>query len=158
MPFESRDIRNDTENDVGAISWGNIDIVKNTINKANTANLLNVVMKYGIHIDQNNNICCPFHKNGQERSASFYLYPETNSYYCFGCKIYGKPVDFVACIENISKYEAASIILNGFDTGVVNLTEKKDYFYKIYLDFSHSIHLNTSFPMKPDISRVPKLF
>ena len=35
---------------------------------------------------------CPFHK---EKSGSFYLYPATASYYCFGCHEHGDVFTFV---------------------------------------------------------------
>jgi hypothetical protein len=34
---------------------------------------------------------CPFH---QERTASFTVYPDTRSYYCFGCGASGDVIDF----------------------------------------------------------------
>ena len=38
------------------------------------------------------NALCPFHK---ERSGSFYVYPGTASYYCFGCREHGDVFSFV---------------------------------------------------------------
>lgn len=46
---------------------------------------------------------CPFHK---EKSGSFYLYPGTASFYCFGCHEHGDVFTFVMKIENISFPEA----------------------------------------------------
>ena len=46
---------------------------------------------------------CPFHK---EKSGSFYLYPATTSYYCFGCHAHGDVFDFVMKMENVSFPEA----------------------------------------------------
>ncbi len=42
---------------------------------------------------------CPFHK---EKSGSFYLYPATASYYCFGCHEHGDVFTFVMKMENVS--------------------------------------------------------
>ena len=39
---------------------------------------------------------CPFHK---EKSGSFYLYPASTSYYCFGCKEHGDVFTFVMKME-----------------------------------------------------------
>lgn len=39
---------------------------------------------------------CPFHADGQERTPSFCIYDETNSYHCFGCAANGGIVEFVA--------------------------------------------------------------
>ena len=41
---------------------------------------------------------CPFHS---EKTASFYVYPQTSSYYCYGCKASGSVIDFVMEMENI---------------------------------------------------------
>src|SRR5215469_5136721 len=46
---------------------------------------------------------CPFHK---EKSGSFYLYPATASYYCFGCHEHGDVFTFVMKMENVSFPEA----------------------------------------------------
>jgi DNA primase len=39
---------------------------------------------------------CPFHADGQERTPSFCIYDDTNSYHCFGCAANGGIVEFVA--------------------------------------------------------------
>jgi DNA primase len=46
---------------------------------------------------------CPFHK---EKSGSFYLYPSTSSYYCFGCHEHGDVFTFVMKMDNLSFPEA----------------------------------------------------
>jgi DNA primase len=46
---------------------------------------------------------CPFHK---EKSGSFYLYPTTSSYYCFGCHEHGDVFTFVMKMDNVSFPEA----------------------------------------------------
>ena len=46
---------------------------------------------------------CPFHK---EKSGSFYLYPGTASYYCFGCHEHGDVFNFVMKMETLSFPEA----------------------------------------------------
>jgi DNA primase len=46
---------------------------------------------------------CPFHK---EKSGSFYLYPGTASYYCFGCHEHGDVFTFVMKMEALSFPEA----------------------------------------------------
>lgn len=46
---------------------------------------------------------CPFHK---EKSGSFYLYPATASYYCFGCHEHGDVFTFVMKMDSISFPEA----------------------------------------------------
>src|ERR1700761_922108 len=50
---------------------------------------------------------CPFHK---ERSGSFYLYPTTASYYCFGCHEHGDVFTFVMKMESLSFPEAVRAV------------------------------------------------
>jgi DNA primase len=50
---------------------------------------------------------CPFHK---EKSGSFYLYPATASYYCFGCKEHGDVFTFVMKMESLSFPEAVRAV------------------------------------------------
>lgn len=50
---------------------------------------------------------CPFHK---EKSGSFYLYPGTGSYYCFGCHEHGDVFAFVMKIESVSFPEAVRAV------------------------------------------------
>ena len=40
---------------------------------------------------------CPFH---QEKTASFVVYTDTKSYYCFGCGVHGDVIDFAKAISN----------------------------------------------------------
>ncbi len=53
------------------------------------------------------NALCPFHK---ERSGSFYLYPGTASYYCFGCHEHGDVFSFVMKMESLSFPEAVRTV------------------------------------------------
>ena len=46
---------------------------------------------------------CPFHN---EKTPSFVVYPESSSYYCFGCKASGTAIDFLIETENVSFPEA----------------------------------------------------
>ncbi len=50
---------------------------------------------------------CPFHK---EKSGSFYLYPATASYYCFGCHEHGDVFTFVQKMETLSFPEAVRAV------------------------------------------------
>jgi DNA primase len=50
---------------------------------------------------------CPFHK---EKSGSFYLYPGTASYYCFGCHEHGDVFTFVMKMETVTFPEAVRTI------------------------------------------------
>ncbi len=50
---------------------------------------------------------CPFHK---ERSGSFYVYPGTASYYCFGCHEHGDVFSFVMKMDSVSFPEAVRAV------------------------------------------------
>ncbi len=50
---------------------------------------------------------CPFHN---EKTPSFTVYPETASYYCFGCRSGGDVVTFIRNIENLDYIEAVKLL------------------------------------------------
>ena len=50
---------------------------------------------------------CPFHN---EKTPSFTVYPETASYYCFGCGAGGDVITFVRNIENLDYVEAIKFL------------------------------------------------
>ena len=70
---------------------------------------------------------CPFHN---ERTPSFTVYPNTGSFYCFGCQNGGDVVTFIKNAENLDYVEAVkyladrvgmSIPENGYDDSVEKL-------------------------------------
>lgn len=50
---------------------------------------------------------CPFHS---EKSPSFFIYPESNSFYCFGCGVGGDLVQFVRLAEHLDYVEAVRFL------------------------------------------------
>jgi len=50
---------------------------------------------------------CPFHS---EKTPSFIVYPNTQSFYCFGCGAGGDAVTFVRRIENLDYVEAVKLL------------------------------------------------
>ena len=50
---------------------------------------------------------CPFHS---EKSPSFTVYEDSNSYYCFGCGAGGDVIGFIRQIENLSYIEAMKLL------------------------------------------------
>ncbi len=52
---------------------------------------------------------CPFHG---EKTPSFYIYPETQSYYCFGCGAGGDVITFIRTAENLSYADAVQLLAN----------------------------------------------
>ena len=50
---------------------------------------------------------CPFHN---EKTPSFVVYPDTQSFYCFGCGAAGDVINFVRKYNNLGYVEALSLI------------------------------------------------
>lgn len=91
------------------------------IRQANTVPIINVFKHYGVRVSEHMlKTICPFktHKGGRESTPSFYYYPNTNSYWCFGCKNGHSVSDFVAEMDGITKAKAAYKILSLFKDSV----------------------------------------
>lgn len=104
--------------DIGTPSPGKL-FYKNLIKRANSVSLITILKHYGYRIDtQNRKLVCPFskHKNGRESTPSFLYYPETNTFWCFGCKTGRGATDFVANKEGISSVRAAFKILEYYNS------------------------------------------
>lgn len=50
---------------------------------------------------------CPFHN---EKTPSFVVYPETQSFYCFGCGAGGDVITFIKKINNVDYIEAVKVL------------------------------------------------
>lgn len=50
---------------------------------------------------------CPFHS---EKTPSFVVYPETQSFYCFGCGVGGDVITFIKKINNLDYVEAVKFL------------------------------------------------
>lgn len=50
---------------------------------------------------------CPFHS---EKTPSFVVYPETQSFYCFGCGAGGDVITFIKKINNVDYVEAVKTL------------------------------------------------
>ena len=50
---------------------------------------------------------CPFHS---EKTGSFFIYPQTQSFYCFGCGAGGDVISFLRRIENLEYLEAVKLL------------------------------------------------
>ena len=116
------------------------------IRRANTVPLIKIFKHYKLYLnDINRKTVCPFksHKGGRESSGSFYFYPDTNSYCCYGCRLGSWGCDFVSAMDGINKSKAAFKIISLFnddvdeDSGIdiEDLSEKLN----IMLDFSSTV-------------------
>jgi DNA primase catalytic core len=63
--------------------------------------ILAVLKHYNLPADRNNMLKCPFH---EDDTASMKIYPETNTYNCFGCHRNGDAIEFCSEKEG-SKHE-----------------------------------------------------
>ncbi len=73
-------------------------------------NILEVIIQYawwaiGSRYRKSHNIKCPL-KGHDETKPSFHIYPETNSFYCYGCNRWWGIVQFVKHLKWISDKEA----------------------------------------------------
>ena len=64
---------------------------------------------------------CPFHN---EKTPSFTVYPESQSYYCFGCGAGGEVINFIRRAENLDYVEAVSHLCD--KSGMVMPTDGYD--------------------------------
>ncbi len=113
--------------------------------KANSVSLLKIFNYYNVSAsDSNRKITCPFsfHKNGVERTPSFWFYPDRNNFHCFGCKNGGSSIDFVALYDGINKYEAAIKINELFESDGLEFSLSENNFEEradIIISFSSKI-------------------
>ena len=77
---------------------------------------------------------CPFHN---EKTPSFTVYPDSQSYYCFGCGSGGEVINFIRKAENLDFYEAVRFLCDRYNLvmpadGVDNsLSVKRKRMYEI---------------------------
>jgi hypothetical protein len=125
---------------------------QNIVEQANSVSIKKIFNVYGVRLDElNRKTTCPFksHKGGRESTASFYYYPDTNTYFCYGCRQGSKPTDFVMHMDRSNKITAAKKILENFysnDDGVYNLDNQNfSERLEILMEFSNAVrnfHIN----------------
>lgn len=67
--------------------------------------------------------CCPFHN---EKTASFFVSPERNSYYCFGCGAKGDIFSFVQAYEGLDFIGSLKVLADKAGVKLENFEPKKD--------------------------------
>lgn len=89
---------------------------------------------------------CPFHN---EKTPSFVVYPQDNSFYCFGCGVGGNPITFIRQIEHLDYEDSieflakrAGITVVRDDDGYVEDRRgiKKDKLLKMNTDAARFFH------------------
>jgi len=93
-----------------------VDLIKSKIR------IESLVSDYGVKIGRNNKGLCPFHK---EKNPSFTIYPDTNSFHCFGsgCEKHGDIFNFVMEKENCDFKTALKILA---DKAGIDICNKKN--------------------------------
>ena len=90
-------------------------------------NILDVVSNYVklIHRGRSYLAICPFHA---EKTASFNIYPDSNSFYCFGCGVGGDIITFIEKAENLNYIESLKFLaeIAGISLNLDSETLKKE--------------------------------
>ena len=73
---------------------------------------------YGYEPNRNGYVCCPFHS---EKTASCKIYPEDNSFYCYGCGAGGDVINFVRLLYGLD-FRQACVRLEA-DFGLVGVSD-----------------------------------
>ena len=83
---------------------------------------------------------CPFHG---EKTPSFTVYPDTQSFYCFGCGVGGDVVSFIRKAENLDYMEAVKLLADrsgmampdsGYDDSML---KRRNRIYEINKEAAH---------------------
>ena len=129
-----------------AAAFAGKDYYQELIGKANSVPIAKLFKHYEIRLDSHNRkTCCPFtsHKGGRERTPSFYFYPDTNSFNCYGCNIGGRCCELVMHMEHCTKVQAAYKILQMYESDVDedNIYDPEDFEerLRIMMDFSDTV-------------------
>lgn len=83
------------------------------VEEARRTPILDVISNLGLQLrkpGKNYTALCPFH---QEKHSSFYVYPDTNSFYCFGCNAGGDAIKFIELFQGLSFKEAVAYLTGG---------------------------------------------
>lgn len=73
--------------------------------------ILTAAERYGLEVNRKGYASCPFH---EEDTPSLKLYPETNTFYCFGCGMGGDVISFVRHLFHLDYAQAVVRICSDF--------------------------------------------
>ncbi len=93
-------------------------IKQQTIDKVlDSCSIIDVVGKYVTLKKRGSRLfgCCPFH---QEKTASFCVYPDSDTFYCFGCGERGNSISFLMKHENMEFPEAVKALAREYHVEV----------------------------------------
>ncbi|MPR35678.1 CHC2 zinc finger domain-containing protein [Salmonirosea aquatica] len=75
----------------------------NILEETRKVDIVQVVQDLGLKIQEHRKILCPFH---EEKTPSLYLYPNSNTYHCFGCGRHGDVIHFYAGFTKLEYKQA----------------------------------------------------
>ncbi len=82
---------------------------------------------------------CPFHN---EKTPSFVVYPQDNSFYCFGCGIGGNAITFIRQIEHLDYPDAVEFLAKRAGITVVYDNDNSNYFKNKKVDKKRYLQMN----------------
>lgn len=91
-----------------------------------SVSITDVVQSYGLDLKpagKNYKALCPFHT---EKTPSFFVKPESDSFACYGCNKFGDIFTFVQNIENVGFVEAMNLLIERFN---IPVEKKKGFNY-----------------------------
>jgi hypothetical protein len=81
--------------------------------------ITDVLAFYGVVVKHGNKALCPLHN---EKTPSFTIYTNTNSWHCFGCGVGGSVIDFVMAYFELDALEAAKKLDTDYGMGLFEKT------------------------------------
>lgn len=125
------------------INWKDLELEKD---RAINFPLDKLFKLYNLNINKSNTkSICPFpsHNNGNERTASFMYYPESNTYWCFGCKQGNSSIDFVKYMDGLNYHQALNKIslLNNDGPILSRPNSSFEEYFKKYNEFSSKLNV-----------------
>ena len=104
-----------------------------------TVSIIDVISMYGLDIKPAGKYykaLCPFHT---EKTPSFFIKPESDTFACYGCNKFGDIFTFVQNMENIGFTDAMNLLVDKFN---IPVDRKKGFSYskeKHYLQINESV-------------------
>ncbi len=105
--------------------------------------IITVLENYNLNINKNHHCKCPFHKDNK---PSLRIYPETNTYTCFGCDKTGDVIQFIQDFEKITKHQAINKAKELIGATEIKLPKMKNEtqedisFKELFPKFKQSLH------------------
>ncbi len=91
-----------------------------------SVSIIDVIQSYGLDLKpagKNYKTLCPFHT---EKTPSFFVKPESDSFACYGCNKFGDVFTFVQNMENVGFVEAMNLLIERFN---IPVEKKKGFNY-----------------------------